>query len=258
MDRESGPRELWRRPMFRRFWVGESISFLGNQVTDLALPLTAVLLLGATAEQMGILTATWYLPYLVFGLPAGVWIDRMRRRPILVGLDLAAAAIVLVVPIAAWAGLLRSSSCTSSRSCSARPSSSSPSRTSRSSQRLSAGRISRPRTRRSSGNRPIRRRMRAGCALRRRSGASFVDAPARRAKRRRRGRESPDRRVSRRLLRRSAQQVRISQGARVVPAACADAGSAGGGGLGRGPGSLDDRPGRLARSEDRLPPVADR
>jgi predicted MFS family arabinose efflux permease len=107
MDRQTGPRELWRRPMFRRFWVGESISFLGNQVTDLALPLTAVLLLGATADQMGILTATWYLPYLVFGLPAGVWIDRMRRRPILVGLDLAAAAIVLVVPIAAWAGLLR-------------------------------------------------------------------------------------------------------------------------------------------------------
>jgi predicted MFS family arabinose efflux permease len=93
--------------MFRRFWIGESISFLGNQVTDLALPLTAVLLLGATANQMGILTATWYLPYLVFGLPAGVWIDRMRRRPILVGLDLAAAAAVLVVPIAAWSGLLR-------------------------------------------------------------------------------------------------------------------------------------------------------
>jgi predicted MFS family arabinose efflux permease len=76
-------------------------------VTDLALPLTAVLVLGATADQMGVLTATWYLPYLVFGLPAGVWIDRMRRRPILVGLDLIAAAVVLVVPIAAWTGLLR-------------------------------------------------------------------------------------------------------------------------------------------------------
>ncbi len=93
--------------MFRRFWLGETISFLGNQVTDLALPLTAVLLLGATADQMGILSAAWYLPYLVFGLPAGVWVDRMRRRPILVGLDLAAAAIVLVVPIAAWTGFLR-------------------------------------------------------------------------------------------------------------------------------------------------------
>src|SRR3954471_1580908 len=100
-------RDLWRLSMFRRFWVGESISFLGNQVTDLALPLTAVLLLGATADQMGILAATWYLPYLVFGLPAGVWIDRMRRKPILVGLDLAAAAVVLVVPFAAWAGFLR-------------------------------------------------------------------------------------------------------------------------------------------------------
>ena len=100
-------RDLWRRPMFRRFWIGESFSFLGSQVTDLALPLTAVLLLGATADQMGILSATWFLPYLVFGLPAGVWIDRMRRRPILIGLDLVAATTLLIVPVAAWAGFLR-------------------------------------------------------------------------------------------------------------------------------------------------------
>lgn len=104
---EARPLPLWRNGPFRRFWLGESISFLGNQVTDLALPLTAVLLLGATADQMGILAATWYLPYLVFGLPAGVWIDRMRRRPILVGLDVLSAAVVLVVPLAAWSGLLR-------------------------------------------------------------------------------------------------------------------------------------------------------
>src|SRR5829696_1126071 len=107
MDRPTGVRDLWRRPMFRRFWIGETISFLGSQITDLALPLTAVLALGATADQMGLLTATWYLPYLVFGLPAGVWVDRMRRRPILVGLDLIAAATVVVVPIAAWTDLLR-------------------------------------------------------------------------------------------------------------------------------------------------------
>ena len=107
MDRRTGARDLWRRPMFRRFWVGEGISLLGNQVTDLALPLTAVLVLGASADQMGLLAATWYLPYLVFGLPAGVWIDRMRRQPILVALDLIAAAVVLVVPIAAWTHLLR-------------------------------------------------------------------------------------------------------------------------------------------------------
>jgi predicted MFS family arabinose efflux permease len=107
MTSSVGTRDLWRRPMFLRFWVGESISFLGNQVTDLALPLTAVLFLGATADQMGILTAIGYLPFLVFGLPAGVWIDRMRRRPILVGLDLIAAATVFVVPVAAWTGLLR-------------------------------------------------------------------------------------------------------------------------------------------------------
>jgi predicted MFS family arabinose efflux permease len=83
------------------------VSFLGNQVTELALPLTAVLLLGAGAGEMGILTAAWFLPYLVFGLPAGVWVDRMRRRPILVGLDLISASAVLAVPVAAALGVLR-------------------------------------------------------------------------------------------------------------------------------------------------------
>lgn len=102
-----GVRGLWRLSAFRRFWIGEGVSFLGNEVTELALPLTAVLVLGASATQMGVLTAALFLPYLVFGLVAGVWVDRMRRRPILVALDLVSAAAVLTVPFAAWAGLLR-------------------------------------------------------------------------------------------------------------------------------------------------------
>ena len=95
-------RPLWRRRAFATFWVGESVSFLGSRVTDLALPLTAVLLLGATADQMGILTAVTYLPFLVVGLLAGVWVDRLRRRPILIASDLVSAVAVATVP-AAWA-----------------------------------------------------------------------------------------------------------------------------------------------------------
>ncbi|HEU4672799.1 MAG TPA: MFS transporter [Candidatus Limnocylindrales bacterium] len=102
-----GVRGLWAVPGFRRFWIGEGVSFLGNEVTELALPLTAVLVLGASASEMGLLTAALFLPYLVFGLVAGVWVDRMRRRPVLVALDLISAAAVLAIPLAAWAGVLR-------------------------------------------------------------------------------------------------------------------------------------------------------
>jgi MFS family permease len=69
------------------FWSGHSVLFLGSEITNLALPLTAVLGLGASPAQMGILTAALYLPYLFVGLVAGVWVDRYRRRPILIATD---------------------------------------------------------------------------------------------------------------------------------------------------------------------------
>jgi MFS family permease len=98
---------LWRRRAFATFWIGESISFLGSRITDLALPLTAVLLLDATADQMGILTAVTYLPFLVVGLLAGVWVDRFRRRPILIVADLVSAVAITTVPITWALGTLR-------------------------------------------------------------------------------------------------------------------------------------------------------
>jgi predicted MFS family arabinose efflux permease len=91
---------------FRRFWLGESISLLGSEVTNLALPLTAVLVLGASSEQMGVLTAVHLLPFLLVGLPAGVLVDRVSRRRLLVAGDLVDAAAVAVVPIAAIVGFL--------------------------------------------------------------------------------------------------------------------------------------------------------
>jgi hypothetical protein len=63
---------LWHNPNFRKLWVGRTVSAVGSQITFIALPLTAVLLLNASAAQMGILTAAVTLPYLLVGLPAGV------------------------------------------------------------------------------------------------------------------------------------------------------------------------------------------
>ncbi len=106
------PRRRWRRRGlllhrdFLALWAGESISYLGSRITDLALPLTAVLLLGASEEQMGLYAAIQNLPFLLIGLLAGVWVDRFRRRPLLIAVNLADAALVLSIPVAYWLGRL--------------------------------------------------------------------------------------------------------------------------------------------------------
>ena len=64
---------------FRRLWIGQTISVFGDQLTLLGLPLVAVLVLGADAGEMGTLTAAGLLPHLLFSLPAGVWLDRVKR-----------------------------------------------------------------------------------------------------------------------------------------------------------------------------------
>jgi MFS family permease len=91
---------------FYKLWVGQSISAVGSAVTQIALPLTAALTLGASAQQMGILVAAGWLPYLLFALFAGVWADRLPRKPILVVTDLARAAILVSIPLAAFVGVL--------------------------------------------------------------------------------------------------------------------------------------------------------
>ena len=98
---------LWRQPDFLKLWLGQSVSLVGSEVTALALPLAAVLTLQATPIQMGLLTAAERAPFLLIGLPAGVWVDRRRRRPILIAADLARAGLLLSIPLAALAGLLR-------------------------------------------------------------------------------------------------------------------------------------------------------
>jgi MFS family permease len=98
---------LHRDQQFRRFWVGQTISVLGDQVSALALPLTAVLALDATALQVGILASLAWLPHLLFSLPAGVWIDRRphRRRNMIVA-DVCRALALATVAIAWWLGAL--------------------------------------------------------------------------------------------------------------------------------------------------------
>jgi MFS family permease len=93
---------LWRHRDFVRLWTGQTVSVFGSEVTELALPLAAVLTLHATAFQMGLLAAAGMAPWITFALLVGVWIDRrLRRRWILVTADLGRAAILLTVPVAA-------------------------------------------------------------------------------------------------------------------------------------------------------------
>jgi MFS family permease len=98
---------LWRDAEFRKLGAGAAVSGLGDAVTGLALPLTAVAVLGATPAQMGLLVAAGSAPHLVLGLVAGVWVDRLRRRPVMVASQLGRAAVLATIPAAAWLGLLR-------------------------------------------------------------------------------------------------------------------------------------------------------
>ncbi len=96
------PTGLWRHPGFLRYWAADSISQFGIQISAVALPLAAALVLGASAGEMGLLAAAGTAPFLLIGLFVGVWVDRVRRRPLLILSDLARAALLLAVPLA-WA-----------------------------------------------------------------------------------------------------------------------------------------------------------
>src|SRR5687768_1252002 len=88
---------LWRNADFLTFWFARTTSVFGNEITLVALPLTAVLFLDATPVQMGLLRSLGLAPQLLFGLLAGVWVDRLRRRPILIAADTGRAALLALV-----------------------------------------------------------------------------------------------------------------------------------------------------------------
>jgi MFS family permease len=91
---------LWRHPDFLRLWSAQTISQFGSQVSQLALPLAAILVLDATAFEVAFLGTVEFLPFLLFALPAGVWVDRLRRKPILVLGDLGRALALGSIPLA--------------------------------------------------------------------------------------------------------------------------------------------------------------
>ena len=98
---------LWGHPDFRRLWVGQTVSQLGSVVTRTALPLVALLVLGAGPWELALLVVVASLGILLVGLVAGAWVDRLRRRPLLIANDVARAGLLFWIPIAHGVGALR-------------------------------------------------------------------------------------------------------------------------------------------------------
>lgn len=101
----SKPRSLWRNGAFMTLLTGQTISLVGSMVSFLALPITAVLILNANPAQMGILLAVEAAPAAIFGLFVGVWVDRMRKRPVLILTDLGRGALLGSIPLALYLGV---------------------------------------------------------------------------------------------------------------------------------------------------------
>ena len=97
-------RGLWLSPDFRKLWTSLTVTAFGAQITNLALPLTAALLLHATPLQMGILVALETLPFALVSLHAGVLLDRVRKLPIIIASDIGRGLALLVIPVAAFMG----------------------------------------------------------------------------------------------------------------------------------------------------------
>lgn len=97
---------LWRDRNFMTMWSGQALSQFGAQLTELAVPVLAVLLLQATELEVGVLSAANVAAFLLVGLPAGAWIDRMRKRHVMIAADLVRAIALAVVPLLWLAGVL--------------------------------------------------------------------------------------------------------------------------------------------------------
>jgi predicted MFS family arabinose efflux permease len=97
---------LLRQRNFRLLWIGESVSGIGNAMAVVGIPLLAVTVLRASTFAVAALTAAAYLPWLVIGLPAGAWVDRLSCRPLMIGCDVISALLYASLPAAAWIGVL--------------------------------------------------------------------------------------------------------------------------------------------------------
>ncbi|WP_035805124.1 MFS transporter [Kitasatospora mediocidica] len=97
---------LRRHRDFRFFWLGEVAARFGESVTVLAIPLLAASTLHVGIFEMGLLSAAPWLPWLLIGLPVGVWVDRMRRRPVMFWANVACFVLFASIPVASWTGVL--------------------------------------------------------------------------------------------------------------------------------------------------------
>jgi MFS family permease len=91
---------LWRRSNFLRLWTSETIASFGGQFSDLAIPFTAVIVLQGTPTELGFLNAATTAPFMIFSLIAGVWVDRHRRRSIMIASNVGRAILLAMVPFA--------------------------------------------------------------------------------------------------------------------------------------------------------------
>jgi MFS family permease len=98
---------LWRHADFLKLWTGQTISELGSVVTRTAVPLVALLVLGAGPTEMALLVVAGSLAILLVGFVAGAWVDRVRRRPLLIATDAIRSLLLLSIPIAYATGALR-------------------------------------------------------------------------------------------------------------------------------------------------------
>lgn len=103
---DAATESLWRNAAFLRLWFARAVSAAGSAITGLALPLTAIYVLGAGPGQMALLRFADFIPNILFGLFIGVWIDRVRRLPILVWSDLGRGVLLASIPLAAFLGFV--------------------------------------------------------------------------------------------------------------------------------------------------------
>lgn len=100
MSQPTDRRPLLRHPDFLKLWSAETISVFGSQITQLALPLIAATILQVSPFEFGLLATIEFLPFILLSLPAGVWVDRLRRRPIMIVADVGRAIALLTIPFA--------------------------------------------------------------------------------------------------------------------------------------------------------------
>src|SRR3989441_4156080 len=106
METTTVQNSLWRNRNFLRLWTSETISQFGSQFTGLALPLTAIIILNADSTELDILTFAGTIPWLIFGLLVGVWVDRHRKQRIMVASNILRGSILALIPIAAVLGVI--------------------------------------------------------------------------------------------------------------------------------------------------------